>query len=172
MTPFLAALSFLTVFPVAGKRVLTQREISDSRVYYPVVGLLIGLLLLGIERGASEVFPPYLTAALLLVALIVLTRGLHLDGFMDICDGLFGGYTAERRLEITKDSHVGAFAVVGVVGLLLLKYGALLSLVTLPAPGMEWVLLLFPMLSRWRLLLRFVETSQRPRVRTYPTRRE
>ena len=46
--------------------------------------------------------------------MIALTRGLHLDGFMDCCDAFLGGFSRERRLEILRDSHVGAFAVVGV----------------------------------------------------------
>jgi adenosylcobinamide-GDP ribazoletransferase len=109
--------------------------------------------MVGLERGAREVFPVYLTAAILLVFLIGVTRGLHLDGFMDVCDGLFGGYTRQRRLEIMRDSNVGAFAVAGAAALLILKYGALLSLLTLEVPGKEWALLLFPMLSRWSMVL-------------------
>jgi adenosylcobinamide-GDP ribazoletransferase len=107
----------------------------------------------GVERGAREIFPVYLAAALLLVALVIATRGLHLDGLMDVCDGLFGGYSSERRLEIMRDSHVGAFAVVGVTSLLILKYGSLVSLLTLRAPGKEWALLLFPMFSRWSMVV-------------------
>ena len=147
------ALSFLTVFPGPWHNVHSQREISNSRAYYPIVGLLLGLLLVGVERGAREIFPVYLTAALLLVALVVVTRGLHLDGLMDVCDGLFGGYAAERRLEIMRDSHVGAFAVVGVTSLLILKYGSLVSLLSLKVPGKEWALLLFPLFSRWSMVL-------------------
>ena len=153
LTPFLAALSFLTVFPFIGRRSFSQREISDSRAYYPTVGLFLGLLLVGVELGGRELFPVYLTAALLLVVLVVATRGLHLDGFMDVCDGLFGGYTRERRLEIMRDSNVGAFAVAGAASLLILKYGALLSLLTIPSPGKEWSLLLFPMMSRWSMVV-------------------
>jgi adenosylcobinamide-GDP ribazoletransferase len=156
LTPFLVALSFLTVFPAIWHKRPAPREISDSRAYYPAVGLLLGLLLVGVERGAREGFPPYLTAALLLVSLVVATRGLHLDGFMDVCDGLLGGYTPQRRLEIMRDSHVGSFAVAGVASLLLVKYGALLSLLTLTAPGgspIPWALLLFPMLSRWAMVI-------------------
>lgn len=130
----------------------TGREVSDSRAYYPAVGLLLGLGLVGLERGAREVFPVYLTAAALLVFLVGATRALHLDGFMDICDGLFGAFTRQRRLEIMRDPNVGAFAVAGAASLLLLKYGALVSLLTIPAPGKEWTLLLFPMLSRWAMV--------------------
>jgi adenosylcobinamide-GDP ribazoletransferase len=141
------------VFPATWNRTPTQGEISNSRTYYPLVGLLLGLLLVAVERGAREVFPVYLIAALLLVFLVAITRGLHLDGFMDVCDGLFGGYTLERRLEIMRDSHVGAFAVIGAASLLLLKYGALVSLLTLPTLDKEWVLLLFPTFSRWAIVV-------------------
>lgn len=118
------------------------------------MGFLLGLLLVGVEFGARELLPVQLTAALLLVVLVVATRALHLDGFMDVCDGLFGGYTKERRLEIMKDTNVGAFAVAGAASLLILKYGALLSLLTI-APGAKgwWPLLLFPVLSRWSMVV-------------------
>lgn len=149
----MVALSFLTVFPAGLRRSPSQQEISDSRAYYPMVGLLLGLALVGLERGAREVFPVFLTAALLLVFLVAATRGLHLDGFMDVCDGLFGGFTRERRLKIMRDSNVGAFAVAGAASLLILKYAALLSLLTIVTPGKEWSLLLFPMLSRWSMVI-------------------
>ena len=157
------ALSFLTICPATLRKSPTQGEISASRAFFPLVGLLLGLLLVGLERGASEIFPPFLTAAMLLAVLAIVTRALHLDGFMDVCDGLFGGYTPERRLEIMRDSHVGAFAVVGAVGLLLLKYGALVALLTTPVPGKEWALLLFPALSRWSMV---VALSAFPYVRS------
>ena len=157
------ALSFLTICPATLRKSPTQGEISASRAFFPLVGLLLGLLLVGLERGASEIFSPFLTAAMLLAVLAIVTRALHLDGFMDVCDGLFGGYTPERRLEIMRDSHVGAFAVVGAVALLLLKYGALVSLLTSPIPGKEWVLLLFPTLSRWCMV---VALSAFPYVRS------
>ena len=167
---FLAALTFLTLAPACGSRMFTQREISVSRGFYPLVGLLVGLLLVGLERGASELFSPPLTAtapltaaapfsaapltaAVLLLALLVVTRGLHFDGFMDVCDGLFGAYTRERRLEIMRDPHVGSFAVAGGTALLILKYGALLSLISIPGSGKLAALLLFPMLSRWSMVI-------------------
>ena len=135
LEPLRAALSFLTVLPVGSGRPLAARQISHSRAFYPAVGLLVGLLLVGLERGVSPVLPPPLTAAILLAALAAATRALHLDGLMDICDGVFGGHTRERRLEIMQDSRVGAFGVTGGVVILLWKYAALLSLLTVAAPG-------------------------------------
>ena len=142
-------MGFLTLFPTLGSRNPTQTQISNARAWYPLVGLLLGLLLVGVARIAGLIFPSALTAALLVAALAISTRGLHLDGLMDVCDGLFGGYTPERRLEIMRDSHVGAFAVLGAVSLLLLKYGALVSLLSLEVSGKEWALLLFAPLGRW-----------------------
>ncbi len=110
-------------------------------------------MLLGLERGCQEVFPIYLSAAVLMASLVVANRALHLDGLMDSCDGLFGGYTPERRLEIMRDSQVGAFGIAGGIGILLLKYGALLSLLGLGGTGITWPLLLFPMVSRWSMVL-------------------
>ena len=162
MKSFLSAISFLTFIPTLRPASVTHRIISNSRAWFPLVGLLLGLGLVVIEWGAQFVFPVYLTAALLLAFLIVITRGLHLDGFMDCCDGLFGGQTPEHRRGIMRDSHVGAFAVAGGVGLLIIKYGALLSLLSLNVPGKEWVLLLFPSLSRWTMviMLRFFPYSR------------
>ena len=117
------------------------------------MGLLLGIMLVGLERGCREVFPDFLSASVLVVALLVITRGLHLDGLMDTCDGLFGGFTKERRLEIMRDSQVGAFGVAGAVSVLLLQYGALVSLMDLDEPGQKWALLLFPMLSRWAMVV-------------------
>jgi adenosylcobinamide-GDP ribazoletransferase len=67
-------------------------------------------------------------AALLMLLMVILTGALHLDGFMDTCDGIFYRGAPERRLEIMRDSRVGSFGVVGLATLFLVKYSALLSL--------------------------------------------
>ena len=92
--------------------------------------------------------PPLFVGVVLVGAPAVLTRGLHLDGFMDTCDALLGGYSRERRMEILRDPHVGAFAVVGLVCLLLVKCAALGAI---PSESRLWVILLFPCLSRWAM---------------------
>ena len=143
----------MTVIPATWNRTPSQRDISNSRAYFPAVGLLLGIILVGLERGCREVFPDFLSAAVLVFALLIATRGLHLDGLMDTCDGLFGGFTKERRLEIMRDSQVGAFGVAGGVSALLLQYGALVSLLDLAEPAQEGALLLFPMLSRWSMVV-------------------
>ena len=155
--PLLVALSFLTILPV-GVSDATDREISRSRAWYPLVGLLYGALLVAIAALAELLsLRPMLTAALLVAALAVANRFLHLDGLMDICDGLWGGQTPARRLEIMRDSRVGAFAVAGAAIILLIKYGALATLLDgarLDGKGAVWDdLLFFPVASRWTMTL-------------------
>ena len=179
LEPLRAAVGFLTVLPI-GRSISPdqpsgQRAVSNSRAFFPFVGLLLGLVLVIVEFAVALVFPLYLTAGVLLVVMVLATRGLHLDGLMDVCDGLFGGYTKERRLEIMKDPHVGAFGVVAGSMLILLKFAALLSLLdprfsagapggwtgyaalstlALPSqPGKVLALLLFPTLSRWAMVV-------------------
>ena len=165
--PLLVALSFLTILPV-GIAHATDREISRSRAWYPVVGLLYGAMLVAIAALADLLsLRPLLTAALLTAALAVANRFLHLDGLMDICDGIWGGQTPARRLEIMRDSRVGAFAVAGAATILLLKYGALATLLDgalLGSAGPDsagpvakspiWhALFFFPTASRWTMTL-------------------
>lgn len=148
MTAFRVALSFLTVLPVGPRTV--PSDLGPARVFFPLVGLLLGGALVGVDTLLAPVFPPLAVGALLVAALVALTRALHVEGFLDVCDGLFGGYTRERRLEIMKDPHVGSFAVVGAVTLLMLKWALVATLAgaaRLPA------LALFPCLSRWGMLL-------------------
>ena len=152
--PLLVALSFLTIIPV-GVSEPTDAEISRSRGWYPVVGLLYGLLLVALvllftlALGVA-LFMPVL-AALSVVALAAANRFLHLDGLMDFCDAMWGGHTVERRLEIMRDSRVGSFAVAGCASVLLVKFSALASLLILTT-GFS-ALLFFPMVSRWTMTL-------------------
>ena len=79
----------------------------------------------------------------------MLTRAIHTEGFLDSCDALFGGHSPERRLEILRDTHVGAFAVIGCAALLLLKW-TLFS--DIPVDIRAGLLIVFPCLSRFGML--------------------
>ncbi|WP_018086429.1 adenosylcobinamide-GDP ribazoletransferase [Desulfurispora thermophila] len=123
--------------------------LGRSGMFFPLAGLLLGSFLVGIYWLCGMVFPPLVTAALLVVGLVLLTGGLHLDGFMDTMDGVLSGRSPERKLEIMRDSRVGAFGALSVVCLLMLK---LVLIFCLPAFIMPRVLLLVPVLSRWGML--------------------
>lgn len=142
------ALSFLTILPL-GPKGLPER-LAPAALYFPLVGLLLGLALWGLDAGLREVFPVAVASAIVLVALVIATRALHIDGFLDSCDALFGAHTKERRLEILRDPHVGSFAVIGGACLLLVQWSSISSL---PAGLRAEVLILFPCISRWAMLL-------------------
>lgn len=146
--PLLIAFQFLTIFPALVNRRFTPQKMGRAAGWFPLVGVALGAALYGVNYFARMFFPANVAAALTLSAWVIFTRALHLDGFMDSCDALFGGWTAERRLEILKDSRMGAFGVVGGILVLLLKYSALSSSTNIfPA------LILAPTLGRWILPL-------------------
>ncbi len=74
---------------------------------FPLVGFIIGLICAGADCGLSVLFGPILRAALILALDVVITGGLHLDGFIDTCDGLLSRQNRERTLAILRDTHVG-----------------------------------------------------------------
>ncbi len=147
MSTFLAALQFLTTIRLR-RSAVNPEKLGQSTVYFPVVGLMIGLVMAGLSWLLNLALPSSVVNVLLLVYLVVITGGLHLDGFMDTCDGL-AGRSVEERLRIMDDSRVGGFAVAGAFCLLLLKYVALNSL---PKPAMPAALVLMTVISRWAMV--------------------
>jgi len=145
MLSLLTAFQFLTTFPAVIRRTFTAGELGRAVGFFPVVGLALGGVFYGLVSGLRLIFPSQVVAVFVLAAWLLLTRALHFDGFLDTCDGLFGGFTPERRLEIMRDSRVGAFGVAGGGLLLLAKYAAIVSLPHLSG------LVLAPVLGRWVL---------------------
>ncbi len=146
---FLAALQFLTSIPLSWRHETSAEELGRSTGYFPVVGLIIGLLLAGLNWLFGLVLPPAIGNALLLISLVVITGALHLDGFVDTCDGIAGHRTVADRQRVMHDSRAGAFGIIGVVLLLLVKYASLNSV---PQPLMMATLLFMPAVSRWAMV--------------------
>jgi adenosylcobinamide-GDP ribazoletransferase len=172
---FLVALQFLTTLPIPISKSPDGQDVGRSVRYFPAVGLILGILLCLINKLLSLVLNPNMTDLLTIIALLILTGALHLDGFLDSCDGLFGYRSAERRLEIMRDSRVGSFGVAGGWALLTLKYMALLNV---PPELKTGALLLAPMLGRWALVNAVVlfpygrESGLGTIYKQYTTRRE
>lgn len=131
---FRIAVSFLTRLPLTYKGEWDEKSFSRSSVFFPFVGLIVGILVAAVFWLSSWLDYPMIAAVCTMIASLVITGGIHLDGFMDMCDGVFASRGRERALEIMKDSRVGSFAVLGVVMLMLLKF-ALYS-----AFGSYWLL--------------------------------
>jgi len=146
MRGFILAWEFLTIIPLTRNKDVRPEELAASMVYFPLVGLILGIVLAVSNIGFLKILPSSVVDAMLIAELIILTRGLHIDGFVDTIDGLAGGKTKEDILHIMRDHRVGALGVVGVVMLLMIKY---LSLNSPPAASKNLILITMPMMSRW-----------------------
>ncbi len=139
MSALLAALRLMTVIPVGSTAPTgnNERGVANSPAFFAVSGLVIGLASAGVFYGASEFLPVPLAAVLAIALTWVLSGGLHIDGLGDTFDGLFGGRTPERKLEIMSDPRPGAFGVAAIAFVLLVKWIAISELV----PESHWGLL-------------------------------
>jgi adenosylcobinamide-GDP ribazoletransferase len=138
MKNFIAAVQFLTIFRIRRTDVFEPPKMIP---YFPVVGLLVGLLLVGVDALAGLLWPRPVAAVVDLLFMVWVTGGLHLDGLGDTADGLYGNRPAEKALAIMKDSRVGAMGVMAIVLGLAVKWGGLAAvdsqraLVLLTVPG-------------------------------------
>lgn len=149
MKRFLLAITFLTRLPVPVSKKVSQGEIGKSTPFFPLVGLLVGALLVGIDYLSLRIWPQTIVNIILITCLIAITGGLHLDGFIDTCDGIFSGKDRETTLEIMRDSRTGAMGVLGAICIIALKIGFLSAI----GSGGRWrSLLVFPMLGRWGIV--------------------
>ncbi len=153
--PFLVAVQFLTRLPVRLTAQISEKDIGYSLLYYPFVGLIIGLILAGFGWLMNGM-PPLIAAALLVTIWILLTGGLHLDGLADSADAWIGGLgDREKTLTIMKDPNCGPAGVSAIVLIILLKFVSLHSLNT----AGEWIaVVLAIILSRTVLPLLFLTT--------------
>jgi len=141
------AFGFLTRIPMPALADFKQEELSSSAIWFPLVGLSIGLLLilvalLGITAS------PWIAALLVVLLWLGISGGLHLDGAADLADGLGASHRdPERLLAVMKDPHTGAFGVMAIVAILLTKLVTVAWIVESPDIDL-WVLLLIPAWAR------------------------
>jgi adenosylcobinamide-GDP ribazoletransferase len=141
---FVLALQFLTVVTLVPRLEPRAGDRGGSMVFYPVIGLLLGLAVAGAAYGLGQVFPPLVTAVLVVALWEFLTRGLHLDGLADVADAFVGTSDRTRTLEILHDTRVGVFGAAAVFFVILLK----VALVAHLGPHRSLGLLLVPVMPR------------------------
>ena len=135
MRPFFIGLQFLTRIAIVRQDNWSVEDFGRSVKFFPLIGAVLGLIyaaaawLLFVFLPRQGIFmPPHFTSVCLLILPILLTGGLHCDGFMDTMDGVFSGRSRERMLEIMKDSRVGSNGVFSFTILMLLEWAMLLDL--------------------------------------------
>ncbi len=155
MLPLWIALQFLSSLPIRLPGMPEPQQLGRSLLFYPLVGLLFGLILFALNLLLAGA-PLLLHAALLLTVWVLLSGALHLDGLADSADAWLGGFgDRERTLTIMKDPRSGPIAVVTLVLVLLLKFAALLALIE---QGDTLALIIVPVLGRAALLGLFLTT--------------
>lgn len=153
---FLIALQFLTRMPVHFAQCPDATETARSLLFYPLVGMIIGLVLIS-GAWLGSVLEPVLLAAILLCTWVLLSGAMHIDGLADSADAWAGGWgNRERMLAIMKDPYIGPVGMTAVLLILILKFAALLVL--LQHQQIVW-LLAAPLLARAALPLLFATTD-------------
>jgi len=152
MRGLILAVQFLTRLPTPQLSNVKQDELSSSAIWFPLVGMIIGLLLIGIALigaalpGSSAT--PWLAALLVTLVWVGITGALHLDGAADLADALGASHRdSERFLSVLKDPHIGSFGVVVLIVLILTKLISIASLIQSPDATL-WPLLLVPAWAR------------------------
>lgn len=153
---FLIALQFLTRVPVNIELDWKDKNLAASLLWYPLVGVLIGGMLVLLANVLADSDNNLLVAAVILTVWVAITGGLHLDGLADSADAWVGSHgDKQRALEIMKDPQAGPIAVVVLVLILLTKFAAIVSLVS---QSEAWQIILAVVFARCVPLLLFLTT--------------
>jgi adenosylcobinamide-GDP ribazoletransferase len=149
MRSFFAALQFLTVFPLPASWSGGEKNLGQSIFYFPIVGLMLGTIIAGFDYGLGRLLPVLPASVFVVIALSMVSGGLHLDGLADTADGFLSSRPREQILKIMKDSRTGPMGVTAIVCVLALKI-ALLSAIT---GNLRWrMILLMPLAGRCALI--------------------
>ncbi|MGB9736905.1 MAG: adenosylcobinamide-GDP ribazoletransferase [Chloroflexus aggregans] len=141
---FIEAIRFLTIIPLPGIPPMNEQSVVRAIPWFPIVGLVIGGALVATDRIVRPLWGD-LTAAVMVMAIWgIITGGLHLDGLSDTFDAVMSWRSRERKLEIMKDSRIGAMGALALIVLIMFK----VALIT-EATNVWPALLLAPMLGRW-----------------------
>ena len=121
----LLAIQFLTRLPVPASAGFTPARLTAATRYYPLIGVLVGGFAAGVYALAALLWPPIVAVLLAIAATLLLTGAFHEDGLADMADGIGGGLTRERALDIMKDSRIGTYGAAALLLALALKAAAL-----------------------------------------------
>src|SRR5258708_5864215 len=118
---FLTAVMFYTRIPCPKWVDHSSEFLNKATRYFPLIGWIVGAFCFGTYYGLQYIYPIEIAIIISMAAGILITGAFHEDGFADVCDGFGGGWTKQKILDIMKDSHIGAYGVIGLILLFLLK---------------------------------------------------
>ena len=156
MKPLLAAIQFLTIIPFPKSFVSGEKELKKCVPYFPIVGLLIGIVVAACDHAINLIFPLFPASVITVIAMTGISGGLHMDGLADTADGFFSARPCERVLVIMRDSHTGVMGVIAVVFVIILKVSVLVSL---SSPLRFGIIILMPLAGRCSLVMMMTALS-------------
>jgi adenosylcobinamide-GDP ribazoletransferase len=125
MRNLISALQFITILPMGKAK---SYDPPNMVAYFPLVGILLGLLVALFDAVVVKLWTPPVAALLDIIFLAVLTGAFHIDGLGDTADGLMGPRSRDKALEIMKDSRLGTMGLVAILFGLALKWGGIANL--------------------------------------------
>lgn len=146
---FLIALSFLTIIPLPKKSFQNHPDFSTGLIWFPVIGVLIGVLACALSLFFEIFFPQTITAIITVAFLSGISGFLHIDGLADTADGFFSSRPQERILEIMKDSRIGPMGVILLIVVFFTKFSAF----SLPQYNTIGACLILPLAGRSSIIL-------------------
>jgi len=154
MNKFIASLQFITILPIGKKNIYDPKGMIQ---FFPLVGIILGLMLAGLDLVFLKFWPAPIAALLDVIFLIIITGAFHLDGLGDSADGLLGHRPLKKVLLIMKDSRIGVMALVVILSSLAIKWGGILSLE--PGLNRSLFLIIIPSYARAGMLfgIKFLE---------------
>lgn len=129
---FFAALMFFSRIPCPKWVDHSPEYLNKATRYFPLIGWILGVFTFAFYFAANQIFNAEISVIISMISGILITGAFHEDGFADVCDGFGGGWTKHQILEIMKDSRVGAYGVIGVILIMLMKFYLLLQVVHTP----------------------------------------
>ncbi|MBI5676311.1 MAG: adenosylcobinamide-GDP ribazoletransferase [Nitrospirae bacterium] len=152
MKKLLLAFQFLTIIPLKRMDNVSEKDVGGASAFFPLVGTVQGILLVITSALFLKVFPVEVSNGIILLLMIIINGGLHLDGLADTFDAIASRKGKEKKLAIMKDSAVGPFGVIAIVFAILLKYIFLNAIFNISLDTYYLSLFLMPIFSRWAMV--------------------
>lgn len=154
MKRFISILQFMTRIPINIDTGFDE-EFHKTITYFPLVGLVLGVLIYIIGLVSGIFFDSFITSIIVTLALVILTGGLHIDGLGDTFDAIYSYRDKERMLEIMKDSRLGTNSLLAIMFLILLKIGFIYSIIN---NNLLWTVMFMPVVARLGVIVMMYKT--------------
>ena len=154
MKRFISILQFMTRIPINIDTGFDE-EFHKTITYFPLVGLVLGVLIYIIGLVSGIFFDSFITSIIVTLALVILTGGLHIDGLGDTFDAIYSYRDKERMLEIMKDSRLGTNSLLAIMFLILLKIGFIYSIIN---NNLLWTIIFMPVVARLGVIVMMYKT--------------